>query len=252
MFAAPRIIYRLEDCYFYHTMELPEFGVVTGHWDLRGKFEEYIGNVDLPGKSVLDVGAATGFLSFEAERCGANGVVSFDMSDVRLQTFVPFPNKLATVDPDAWLAEYGGWMERWKNAYWLSHRLLASQARAFYGDILDLPRELGIFDVAIVGSVLEHVRDPVKALQSITAVTGETVVIVTPVIETNERVAQFEPRAANPDQDYTWWTYSIGLYREVLGILGFQIERITTGEYFHEYEKRFEPRTTIVAQRSSG
>ncbi|HEV3410505.1 MAG TPA: methyltransferase domain-containing protein, partial [Chthoniobacterales bacterium] len=208
MFAQPRFIERLEDCYFYHTMELPGFGVVKGHWDLRGKFEDYIGHVDVRGKSVLDVGTATGFLSFEAERRGASRIVSFDMSDVRQQHFVPFPNKRPHSDPDGWLEEYSATMERWKNAYWLCHRLFGSRAEVFYGDVGALPPALGRFDVTIVGSVLEHLRDPVRALQAIAQVSGETLVIVTPMLETEEPVAHFEPRASNPDADYTWWTYS--------------------------------------------
>src|SRR3712207_7784623 len=74
-------------------MELPRFGVVHGQWDLRGKFEEYVGGVRVEGRSVLDVGTATGFLSFEAERIGASRVVSHDMSDVRQQTLLPFKDK---------------------------------------------------------------------------------------------------------------------------------------------------------------
>src|SRR5829696_8935405 len=93
-FAAPRRVESPEGCFFYHTMELPTFGVVHGQWDLRGKFEEYVGGVDVAGRSVLDVGTATGFLSFEAERRGAARVVSHDMSDVRQQTLLPFREKL--------------------------------------------------------------------------------------------------------------------------------------------------------------
>lgn len=249
-FAPARKIHRLEDCYFYHTIELPGFGVVRGHWDLRGKFDEYLGHVQLAGKTVLDIGTATGFLSFEAERRNAKRVISMDMSDVRQQTFVPFPNKRGKPDLLGWTAEYAGEMERWKNAYWLSHRMLRSKAEVFYGDILDLPPALGRFDVTIVGSVLEHLRDPVRALQSIVDVTGERLVIVTPMVELDEPVARFEPRAANREQDFTWWTYSRGLYRELLAILGFSIERISTGEYWYEYAQRAEARTTIVARRA--
>lgn len=249
-FAQSREITELSDCYFYHTMELPEFGVVKGHWDLRGKFDDYIGHVDVSGKTVLDVGTATGFLSFEAERRGATRVVSFDMSDVRQQTFVPFPNKRAKLDPAGWTAEYAGWIERWKNAYWLSHRLLRSRADVFYGDILNLPAALGPFDVTIVGSVLEHLRDPARALESVAGVTGNTMVIVTPLIDTDERIARFEPRAANRDQDYTWWTYSRGLYAELLAILGFTIDSTSTADYWHEYDQRLETRTTLVARRN--
>lgn len=249
MFAAPRFVPSLEDCYFYHTMDLPGHGVVRGHWDLRGRFEDYISHVDLGRKSVLDVGAASGFLSFEAERLGASRVVSFDMSDVRQQAFVPFPQNLPTRDPDDWIARYTIGIERWKNAYWFAHRLLGSRAAVFYGDIHDLPPALGRFDVTLVGSVLEHLRDPSKALESITRVTAGTLVIVTPVIDSDETIARFEPRLAAPENDYTWWTYSTGLYRELLGILGFEIERITTAEYRHDYARRDEPRTTLVATR---
>ena len=36
LLAPPRQVERLEDCLFYHTMDLPGFGVVRGQWDLRG------------------------------------------------------------------------------------------------------------------------------------------------------------------------------------------------------------------------
>jgi SAM-dependent methyltransferase len=249
LFQAPRHVTDLSDCYFYHSMELPGFGLVHGHWDLRGRFGDYTGGVEVAGKSVLDVGAATGFLSFEAERRGASRVVSHDMSDVRQQTLVPFRDKIHFRDRDAWAAEYAAYIERWKNAYWLCHRLYRSRAEAFYGDVYDLPPALGRFDVAIVGSLLEHLSDPVTALASIARLTKETVVVVTPLIESEERIARFEPRADDPGQDYTWWTYSLGLYREVFGILGFRVERVMSAEYFHVTMGRPETRRTVVAER---
>jgi hypothetical protein len=102
-----------------------------------------------------------------------------------------------------------------------------------------------------VGSVLEHLSDQVSALASIARLTRETLILVTPLLESAEPIARFEVRANQPEHDYTWWTYSIGVYREVLGMLGFKIRSITQGEYFHDYEKRFEQRTTLVATRES-
>jgi 2-polyprenyl-3-methyl-5-hydroxy-6-metoxy-1,4-benzoquinol methylase len=75
LLAAPRFIERLEDCFFYHAMELPGFGLIPAHWDLRGRFDDYVGGVEVAGKSILDIGTATGFLSFEAEKRGASRVV---------------------------------------------------------------------------------------------------------------------------------------------------------------------------------
>jgi len=41
------------------------------YWDLRGQFEGYTGRVDVRGKRFLEIGAASGFVSFEAEKRGA-------------------------------------------------------------------------------------------------------------------------------------------------------------------------------------
>ena len=250
LLAPPRFVDRLEDCFFYHAMELPGLGLVPAHWDLRERFDEYIGGVEIAGKSVLDVGTATGFLSFEAEKRGATQVLSFDMSDARQQTFLPFKDKLYYRDHERWAKQYGAEIEQWKNAYWLCHRLLESKAAVYYGNIYELPAELGQFDIALVGSVLEHLRDQISALASIARRTTETIVIVSPVLRTDERIARFEALATNPDADFTWWTYSLGVYVEVFGMLGFRIRSVSHAQYYYMYGDRFEERSTIVAVRT--
>ena len=69
--------------------------------------------------------------------------------------------------------------ERLLNGYWLAHRLLGSQARAFYGDIYALPAAgLGTFDVVVLGSVLLHLRDPFQALHSAARLSRDAVIVV--------------------------------------------------------------------------
>ena len=249
LLARPRFVDRLEDCFFYHAMDLPGFGLVRGQWDLRGRFDDYVGGVEVAGKSVLDIGTATGFLSFEAEKRKAARVLSFDLSDAKQQAFLPFKDKLYSRDPERWTRQYGAEIEQWKNAYWLCHRLLGSEAEVYYGNIYDLPQELGQFDIAIVGSVLEHLSDQVAALASIARLTKETIVIVSPLLQTDERIARFEALAGNPEADFTWWTYSLGVYREVFGMLGFSIARVSHSNYYYMHGDRFEERSTIVAVR---
>lgn len=248
-FARPRFVDRMEDCFFYHTMELPGYGLIPAHWDLRGRFDDYVGGVEVAGKSVLDIGTATGFLSFEAEKRGAARVVSFDMGDPRQQTFLPFKDKPAYRDPERWAEKHGAEIEQWRNAYWLCHRVLQSKAQVFYGNINCLPVELGEFDVTIIGSVLEHLSDPITALASVARLSRDTMVIVTPLLPSDEPIARFEGRAENPAADFTWWTYSLGTYREVFGMLGFRISKVTAANYYYTYGDRFEERSTIVAVR---
>ena len=246
----PRFVDRLEDCFFYHAMDLPGFGEIPGQWDLRGSFDEYVSGVEIAGKSVLDVGTATGFLTFEAEKKGASRVLSFDQRDAGRQTFLPFQQNRYVRDHKGWAEWYNAGYEKWKNGYWLSHRLLNSKAEVYYGDIYDLPSELGEFDIAIVGSVLEHLSDPIPALASVARLTRETIVVVTPMLETEERIAHFEGLASKPENDFTWWTYSLGIYREVFAMLGFNIARVTRAKFHYMYGDRFEERSTIVAVRT--
>jgi SAM-dependent methyltransferase len=249
LLAPARHVERLEDCLFYHTMDLPGFGTVEGLWDLRGRFDDYVGGVEVTGKSVLDVGTATGFLSFEAEQRGAARVVSHDMGDAREQKFLPFREKLYHSDYETFLYYHRQTVERWQNAYWLCHRLLGSRAEVFYGDVYDLPPALGEFDIAIVGAVLEHLPDQVSALAAIAKLTKERMILVTPLLDTPEPIARFEAQASNPAYDFTWWTYSEGLYREVLAILGFRIERVTRAGYYYDYGDLWLERATLVAER---
>ena len=54
IFADPLKIADIGDCSFYHTVELPGYGVINGEWDLRGRVDEYLGNADFAGKRVSE------------------------------------------------------------------------------------------------------------------------------------------------------------------------------------------------------
>lgn len=49
-------------------MDVPGHGTIQGEWDLRGSVDKYLGHFDFTGKRVLDVGAASGILSFYIEK----------------------------------------------------------------------------------------------------------------------------------------------------------------------------------------
>src|SRR5216684_7251056 len=83
--------------------------------DLRGRFDEYIGGIDLRGQTVLDVGTASGFLSFEAERRGAT-VFSFDADG---------PERIQVVPPAMPDVRYFHGM---RNSYLLAHNAFQSKA----------------------------------------------------------------------------------------------------------------------------
>src|ERR1044072_2560745 len=148
IFAAPLTVDNVTDCYFYHTMELPGYGVIEGSdWDLRGRVDEYLGNVNFAGRRVLEIGPASGFLTFEMEKRGAE-VISVEVTDKHGWDFVPYPNsRLEQVFGPRRIV-----MHQLKNSYWFGHAALKSRAKVYYGDAYNLPGALGEFDIAVMGA----------------------------------------------------------------------------------------------------
>jgi 2-polyprenyl-3-methyl-5-hydroxy-6-metoxy-1,4-benzoquinol methylase len=163
LYASPRLVTDVSQCSFYHTMDLPEVGTVNGQWDLRGRIKDYLADTDLKGKRVLDIGCASGFLSFEMEKLGAT-VVSFDAADSNSIAFLPFADSVYTTDRAKWSTDVNVFLNTLKNSYWMAHRLYQSQNKVYYGDLYELPADLGQFDVVVIGQVLIHLKDPISAL----------------------------------------------------------------------------------------
>jgi SAM-dependent methyltransferase len=78
-FRPPCHIQPSRDCLFYHTVTLPCSCTLPGDWDLRQDIDDYVGRYDMRDKIVVDVGCASGFISFEMEKRGAR-VIALDRS----------------------------------------------------------------------------------------------------------------------------------------------------------------------------
>ncbi|HLZ72516.1 MAG TPA: hypothetical protein VKV26_21635 [Dehalococcoidia bacterium] len=230
LYARPQRVDGPAGCYWYHTMDLPGLGTVWGEWDLRGRFDDYTGHLALRGKRVLDVGTASGFLTFEAEARGAE-VVSLDMDHARRWAYLPFAGNPAWTDPAGFARERQRWYRQLQRGYWLAHRRFRSRARVYYGDVYSVPTGLGMFDVVIVGALLEHLSDPVRALAVLARRSSRMLVITNYVRPDAEPLAAFVGRSDQPWQQTTWWSLSLPLYREVLGMLGFYIRSVSEQTY---------------------
>ena len=118
-----------------------------------------------------------------------------------------------------------------RNSYWLAHRLLKSRARVYYGDIYNIPDEIGQFDVVLLGMVLPHLREPFYALAQTVRLSRDAVIITQQAPKDEAPVAYFIPNTRmNPDsaEAYAaWWVFSAGCFREMLQVLGFEIESVT-------------------------
>ena len=130
---------------WYHSIELPDGHVIQGMIGvdaLRQRLAAFPIPADLTGKRVLDVGAWTGWCSFEMERRGAQ-VVAVDCIE----------------------------FEEFREA----HRVIGSQVDYRILDVEELtPETVGLFDYVLFFGVLYHLRNPLLGLERICALTKDT------------------------------------------------------------------------------
>jgi hypothetical protein len=162
IFASPQKIQSIEDCFFYHTMEIPGVGVVPGLYDLRNSIHDHLGDINFEGKRVLEIGPASGFFTFHIESIEAEEIVAVELEENIIWDLVPRPNPLYANSLDQTKLA----MKRLKNSFWFSWERLNSKAKVYYGSAYKLPEKLGRFDVSIISSVLLHNRDPITILEN--------------------------------------------------------------------------------------
>lgn len=141
---------------WWHSIDLGHGIVTPGRTNLPDKLR-YIGlPADLTGRTVLDVGAWDGLMSFEAEKRGASRVMA--------------------VDSFCWNGP--GWGT--KAGFELARRALHSRVEDREIEAVDLsPASVGVFDLVLFLGVLYHVTDPLRVLQSIYSVTGTQLILET-------------------------------------------------------------------------
>lgn len=207
---------RLDELSWYHTIDV--LGATTKGWfDLRHALD-LMPFPDVTGKRCLDVGTWDGFYAWEMERRGAAEVVALDIEDLADLDYPPEVRNsgrdLSQSDAQPRMAGFN-----------LIRELLESEAvRWKGGNIYDLSPEVhGHFDVVIVGSLLVHLRDPVRAMDAVRSVTdGELLVadyLHPPVELLSRRRPLFELRGEKAD--FQWWLASSAGIRQVLKVAGF-------------------------------
>lgn len=144
---------------FYHSMQVPGLGEVTGPWDLREALDLYLGRVAYAGSTVLDIGASDGFLPFEMEKRGAT-VVTLDIPCREATDQFPLPTP---VPLEVQERVFAGRTRR-RNTFWFGHRAWKSRVRLHECHVNRLDPRLTGFDVAVMGNVMQHLRDPIGVL----------------------------------------------------------------------------------------
>ena len=144
----------LADKGWYHSFELPDGTRIDGFnqiESLRKRYARFPIPADLTGKRVLDIGAWDGWFSFEAELHGA-AVTAIDC--VEIANFLEIRKKLASR---------------------VAYRIV---------DFYEMPEAgLGVYDFVFCLGVLYHLKHPLLALEIVCALTTDTAIVESFVID---------------------------------------------------------------------
>lgn len=208
---------------WYHTMELGPGHATPGYFDLRPVVER-MPWPDVRGKRCLDVGTYDGYLAFELERRGAAEVVALDIPnhddwdwppDVRAQDGEELA-KLAGPEKGA--------------GFRTAREALGSRVEKLDMSVYDLsPERVGTFDVVVCGSLLLHLRDPLRALEGIRAVCDD---LFLSSEEVDLRLSVAHPRRAlarlnGSGAQLQWWVPNVAGHRRMVYAAGFDVVRQT-------------------------
>ena len=252
-YAAPMGVSDIAECYYYHTMDVPGHGLVTGEWDLRAGVDDYLGHEDVAGKRALEIGTASGFMCFEMERRGAE-VVAYDLSSAHAWDVVPY----GALDMPQELARRREHIMRLNKSWWFNHRAFGSRANVVYGTVYAIPPSIGPVDLCTFGAILLHVRDPFLALQNAAALRPATIVVTelarrrSPLSvlsrPSGRRSPLFLPNAAKGEPRDAWWSFTPESVSNMLAILGYRTDRVV--RHAQLYANRRTPMFTVVARRT--
>lgn len=228
IYAEPREVAGLADCYFYHTVDIPGHGVIHGSWDLRDNLDAYLGFVDFQNKRVFDAGTGNGLLAFAAEQRGAREIVAFDLAQTEEWDHVPYPDSLLLqvqkhTRQEA-IDERRQMLAKLNNAFWFCHQAFRSKVKMCYGNIYSIPAAIGPVDIAIFGAILLHLKSPLNALEQAAKITAETIIVTNLVwrnINNDLPMSLLLPSPQPPLSIDAWWVHSPALISQFLQVLGY-------------------------------
>lgn len=217
----PSVQARLDELGWYHTVDVVDGATTRGWFDLRHALPS-IPFPDVRGKRCLDIGTWDGFYAFELERRGAAEVVALDVPDL---AGIDYPPEIRVQEGTIDLSHRS--TQPRSAGFDLLHEILDSKVQWRGGSIYDLdPDDIGVFDVVVCGSLLVHLRDPVRALDAVRRVTSGSLLSIDhlhpPVQLLSRRRPLFQLRGMGVD--FQWWLPNDAGAKHLLRVGGFEVD----------------------------
>ncbi len=183
--------------FWWHSMDFGD-GVLSKGQNTLDNQKVILSHIpeDLRGKTVLDIGAWDGFYSFECEKKGA---------------------RVTAIDNNQHM--------RGHNGFDVAKLILDSKVEHYEMDFFDVTEKLKKeFDVVLFLGVLYHLKDPLRALEALSIITREVLIIESHYVEYGDEIPlmRFYPGTELNNDPTNWWGPNIPALISMLKVAGFR------------------------------
>lgn len=103
---------------------------------------------------------------------------------------------------------------------------LGSKVEVVRGTVYDAPKVVGPVNIALMGNILQHLRDPFLAIERVASLVTERIIIAETLWVDEDwflksASLRLIPRKETPDVDHSWYQVSPPWVGEILKLLGF-------------------------------
>jgi len=232
-FAEPRTIEKPDDSSFYQSFDWPDGRTIDGTWDYRDDPEGCLGGLDYNGKTVLELGPASGYLTMQMERLGAD-VVCIDTDPTYGWDVVPRRD----IDAEGWLAGREAGMRRLHDSWWATWNAFELKARMSYIGATRLSEVDDEFNIGLIASLLQHLENPYRVMGQMARLC-KTVVITEPIVKrlvNKHPMIEFSPSVDNEILG-SWYLMNPAAVEQMMGTLRFEKVDESRTHYPFYYER---------------
>jgi ubiquinone/menaquinone biosynthesis C-methylase UbiE len=197
----------------YHHLNFGDGLVIQGIFDITQHLELYTLPENLHGKTVLDIGTASGYFALECARRGGQ-VTAIDVSGELLPTLVS---------------------------------MLDLPIKYLQKSIYTLDKDFGQYDLIICGSLLLHLPEPFEAIKRIRSVCRNRAIISTMCSEMNAKeqrpICEFVGWKATDGDYWTYWDISTSALKRMALAAGFS--QVVNEQHFTMVSEKGNPPVVV-------
>ncbi len=227
----------INNFYWYHTVDLGNGIATPGDYDFRSDLAAFRFPENMSGMKVLDVGAATGFFSFEFERRGAEvtaielpSLLDWDIIHGEQEEAIDL---LKAYHKSSSIEET--YYRHLKGPFDYCHSQLRSSVKRVFSSVYDLTPELlgnQQFDIVFAGDILLHLFSPLQALNVIAPLCKNKLIITSDVFPDASSIPlmRFLGTENKKRSKRFWWNFNQQCIEEMMLRVGFTDVSVV-GEY---------------------